>query len=79
MQQIDRGAISESLRYFDYNLNAKDKQQPGKSGNANSAPANNHPSAIKVHQSEMHLVGLKLRVGHLDQALVAVLEAIRIA
>ena len=54
-------------KYFDYNLNFIDLhgQKPL------------HP--VKVHLPELNLASMQLRLGHTDQALLAVLETIRIS
>ncbi len=63
----DVEAINNMHRYFDYNLNFIDLQS-GKPS---------HP--VKVHQPELNLANIQLRMGQVDQALLAVLETIRIS
>lgn len=63
----DLESISNMHKYFDYNLNFIDLH--------GSKPI--HP--VKVHQPELNLANLQLRLGHVDQALLAVLETIRIS
>eukprot|EP00347_Sterkiella_histriomuscorum_P022054 403331848 len=54
-------------KYFDYNLNFIDR----------SAAKPTH--LVKVHQPELNMAGMQLRLGMLDQALLSVLETIRIS
>ena len=63
----DLDAINSMHKYFDYNLNFIDLH--------GSKPS--HP--VKVHQPELNLANLQLRLGQIDQALLAVLETIRIS
>jgi hypothetical protein len=63
----DLESINSMHRYFDYNLNFIDMHS-GKP---------THP--VKVHHPELNMASLQLRLGQVDQALLAVLETIRIS
>ncbi len=64
----DIEAVNSLHHYFDYNLNFIDRSNPSK-------PCH----VVKVHQPELNLAGLQLRLGHIDQALLSVLETIKIS
>jgi len=63
----DLESLSKLHRYFDYNLNFVDLHA--------AKPLHQ----VKVHQPELNLAGMQLRLNHIDQALLAVLETIRIS
>ena len=67
MAKKDIDAVFDCHRYFDYNLNFRDRTQP------------KQPHLVKVHQPALNLAGLHLRLGQLDQSLLGVLETIRIS
>jgi hypothetical protein len=51
MQKKDVEAIDDSHKYFDYNLNFKEKSG-GKTVNT-----------VKIHHAALHVAGVKLRMG----------------
>lgn len=63
----DLEAIYYLHQYFDYNLNFIDR--------SSAKPSH----SVKVHQPELNLASLQLRLGHIDTALLSVLETIRIS
>ena len=67
MNKRDIEALQQNHRYFDYNLNFKDKSS-GKT-----------MYAVKVHYPALNLSGLLLKLGWLDESLLSILETIRIS
>jgi hypothetical protein len=63
----DVQALSDCHRYFDYNINFIDR--------THSKPIH----SVKVHYPALNIAGLQLRLGHIDQALLSILETIRIS
>jgi hypothetical protein len=63
----DVQALRDCHRYFDYNINFIDR--------THSKPVH----SVKVHYPALNIAGLQLRLGHIDQALLSILETIRIS
>jgi hypothetical protein len=68
LSKYDTQAIDKIHQYFDYNLNFIDRTTSSKPN-----------YVLKVHQPELNLASIEMRMGMTDQALHSVLETIRIA
>jgi len=74
MAKNDNQAIADLHKYFDYNMRQKQTK-----ANTDTGAIEFVSWAVKVHQPALNLASLRLRLGHLDEAMMSVMEAIKIS